>query len=188
MTRKSLFTRGSFCHRHLNQIAIHGFCWFNILICLLFFPACEWDDHPASTPDEVILNQRIRSKIQTLDPADVGDTASHGVCSEFYESLYSYHYLKRPHKIVPELAVAMPETSEDGMTYRIPVKKDIIFHDDPCFPDGNSLSRNCFNNSHLFLPPDFLFSVETPFRGNGLGFDSRSWFYNLCASLGKYTG
>jgi len=122
--------------RYLSQIASHRFCRLTILICASFFSACNQDDHPASTPDEIILNQRIRSKIQTLDPADVGDTASHGVCSEFYESLYSYHYLKRPHEIVPELAAVMPEVSEDGTAYRISVKKGVYFHDAPCFPDG----------------------------------------------------
>ena len=98
--------------RYLNQRIIRCFCLFNALILLLFLPACTQED-PASKPDEVILNQRMRSKIQTLDPADVGDTASHGVCGEFYESLYAYHYLKRPHEIMPELAAAMPEISNN---------------------------------------------------------------------------
>ena len=106
--------------RYLNQRIIRCFCFFNVLILLLFLPACT-QENPASKSDEVILNQRMRSKIQTLDPADVGDTASHGVCGEFYESLYAYHYLKRPQEIMPELAAAMPEVSSDGTIYRIPI-------------------------------------------------------------------
>ena len=130
--------------RCLSRIVVSRLCWLGVL--LLFLPACKKDDHSVLSPDEIILNQRIRSKIQTLDPADVGDTASHGVCSEFYESLYSYHYLRRPHEIVPELAATMPEISEEGMLYRIPIKQGIYFHDDPCFPDakGRTLTAHDF--------------------------------------------
>ncbi|MHC4237649.1 MAG: hypothetical protein ACYSSM_05295, partial [Planctomycetota bacterium] len=81
--------------RYLNRITDCQCCLLNILIALLILPACT--KTPDSKTDEVVLNQRMRSKVQTLDPADVGDTASHGVCSEFHESLYTYHYLKRPH-------------------------------------------------------------------------------------------
>ena len=116
--------------RYLNWIRIRCCCSLNILIALLLLPACTQED-PASKSDEVILNQRMRSKVQTLDPADVGDTASHGVCGEFYESLYAYHYLKRPPEIMPELAAAMPEISADGTIYRIPIKQGVYFHDDP---------------------------------------------------------
>ncbi len=101
----------------------------------LFSLSCK---QKASSPDgqEVVLNERIEAKIQTLDPANVGDTTSDGVCREFHESLYGYHYLKRPQQIIPELADGMPDIRDDGKTYRIPVKKGVYFHDDPCFPDG----------------------------------------------------
>ena len=121
--------------RDLNQIMIRCFCLFNVLIPLLFLPACTQED-PTSKSDEVILNQRLRAKIQTLDPANVGDTTSDGVCKEFYENLYTYHYLKRPHQIIPELAAVMPEIGDEGRTYRIPIKQGVYFHDDRCFPSG----------------------------------------------------
>ena len=101
---------------------------------LLLMAGCE---RKASTnSDEVVHNQRLRSQIQTLDPADIGDTASSGVGEEFFECLYGYHYLKRPHQLIPELASAMPQISEDGRTYRITIKQNVHYHDDPCFPDG----------------------------------------------------
>ena len=84
----------------------------------------------------MILNQRLRAKVQTLDPADVGDTTSDGVCKEFYENLYTYHYLKHPLELVPQLAAAMPQISEDGLIYHIPIRQDVFFHDDSCFPGG----------------------------------------------------
>jgi len=84
----------------------------------------------------MILNQRLRAKVQTLDPADVGDTTSDGVCKEFYENLYTYHYLKRPLELIPQLAASMPQISEDGLVYHIPIRQDVVFQNDPCFSDG----------------------------------------------------
>ena len=117
------------------MITTRYFIFLNLAIVLLFFPACEQKEGRGGK-DEVVLNQRIRSKVQTLDPADVGDTASSGVCREFFECLYAYHYLKRPHELVPQLAASMPQVSDDGLVYRIPIRADVYFHDDPCFPDG----------------------------------------------------
>jgi ABC-type transport system substrate-binding protein len=136
---------------------------FNALILLLFLPACTQED-PASQSDEVILNQRMRSKIQTLDPADVGDTASHGVCGEFYESLYAYHYLKRPAKIMPELAATMPEISADGTIYRIPIKPGIYFHDDRCFSEGKGRQLTAH---------DFVYAFK---RIANVKVQSKSWY------------
>ena len=85
---------------------------------------------------EIVHNQRLRSQVQTLDPANIGDTASSAVGEEFFECLYSYHYLKRPHQMIPELAAAMPTISDDGKTYTIQIKPGVHFHDDPCFKDG----------------------------------------------------
>ena len=125
--------------------------------------SCKQKDS-SSNKHEVVLNQRSRSKIQTLDPADVGDTASDGVCREFYESLYSYHYLKRPQQVVPELAAGMPDVSDDGTTYRIPVKKGIMFHDDPCFPDGKGRQLTAH---------DFVYAFK---RIANVKVQSKSWY------------
>lgn len=149
--------------RYLNQFMMRCFCLFNVLIPLLFLSACTQED-PTSKSDEVVLNQRMRSKVQTLDPADVGDTASHGVCGEFYESLYAYDYLKRPQQIVPELAATMPDISDDGKTYRIPIKQGIYFHDDPCFPGGKGRELTAH---------DFVFAFK---RIANVKVQSKSWY------------
>lgn len=111
-----------------------------VVLCILIIPillsACRRRDPSDSLDPEIIINQRLRSKVQTLDPADVGDTTSDGVCKEFYENLYTYHYLKRPLELVPQLAAAMPTVSEDGLVYHIPIRQDANFQDDPCFPEG----------------------------------------------------
>ena len=148
--------------RYLNRITDCQCCLLNILIALLILPACT--KTPDSKTDEVVLNQRMRSKVQTLDPADVGDTASHGVCSEFHESLYTYHYLKRPHEIIPDLAAAMPDISDDGTIYRIPIRQGVYFHDDPCFPGGKGRQLTAH---------DFVYAFK---RIANVKVQSKSWY------------
>jgi len=83
-----------------------------------------------------LLQHRLRAKVQSLDSADIGDTISHGVASEIFECLYEYHYLKRPYELIPQLATAMPQVSEDRLTYTIKISEGIYFADDPCFENG----------------------------------------------------
>ena len=109
---------------------------FGLFISGFFFLLSCDRAAPSGQYEEMVINQRLRAKVQTLDPADVGDTTSDGVCKEFYENLYSYHYLKRPLELIPQLAAAMPQVSDDGLTYHIPVRQDVVFQDDPCFPNG----------------------------------------------------
>ncbi len=80
--------------------------------------------------------QALGAKVRGMDPMDVGDVLGAGITSNIYEPLYQYHYLKRPYEIVPCLAAAMPEVSDDGLTVTIKVRDDVVFQDDECFPGG----------------------------------------------------
>jgi len=134
-----------------------------IVLLFLSLSSCK-QKGTGSGSGEVVLNQRLRAKVQTLDPADIGDVTSDGVCREFCESLYGYHYLKRPEQIVPELAVAMPDISEDGTVYRIGVKSGVYFHDDPCFPDGKGRELKA---------DDFVYAFK---RIANVKVQSKSWY------------
>ncbi len=105
---------------------------FFLLLCM---SGCERKG-ASGRADEIVHNQRLRSQVQTLDPGNIGDTASSAVGEEFFECLYGYHYLKRPQQIIPELAAQMPQISDDGLVYRIQIRQNVHFHDDPCFPQG----------------------------------------------------
>ncbi len=56
--------------------------------------------------------------------------------ARIYEGLLEYDYLARPYKVIPLLAEAMPDISDDGLVYTFKIRKGIYFHDNPCFPDG----------------------------------------------------
>lgn len=65
--------------------------------------------------------------------SDVGSAAQ---IAKVYEGLLSYHWLKIPFELVPNLAEAMPEISKDGMTYTFKIRKGVFFQDDAAFPGG----------------------------------------------------
>ena len=71
-----------------------------------------------------------------LDPIRADDDTSRTVVANLYDRLYAYHYLHRPYELVPALAAAMPEVSEDGLTWTFRLRDDTVFADDACFPDG----------------------------------------------------
>ena len=68
-----------------------------------------------------------------FDPQVGGDAYSNYVNRVIFESLYSYDYLARPYKIVPNTAQALPDISPDGKTWTIRVKPGIYFADDSAF-------------------------------------------------------
>ncbi len=80
-----------------------------------------------------ILYSALSEDPQTLDPVRAGDTLSGGVMAQIYDALYEYKYLVRPYELKPALAAALPQVSADGLTYTIPLKKGVVFQDDPCF-------------------------------------------------------
>lgn len=73
------------------------------------------------------------SKVKSIDPATCGDVTSTVIQTNFYEGLYTYHYLKRPVEVVPQLADGMPEISDDGLTWTIRIKKGLKYARNRCF-------------------------------------------------------
>lgn len=72
----------------------------------------------------------------TLDPAHAATVYSGFLVVNAYDTLYSYKYLARPYELKPNLAAAMPQVSDDGLTYTIPIRKGVRFIDDPAFENG----------------------------------------------------
>ena len=68
-----------------------------------------------------------------FDPQAVSDLYSQYVNRAIFDSLYTYDFLARPYKLVPSVAVALPEISPDGRTWTMRVKPGIYFADDPAF-------------------------------------------------------
>ncbi len=98
--------------------------------------------------EENTLNLVISSNVKGLDPIDVSDVYSSRVTSQIFEGLLSYHYLKRPLEIIPQLAASMPTVSADGLVHTFKLKKGVKFQDDPCFPEGKG--REITSNDFVY--------------------------------------
>ena len=68
-----------------------------------------------------------------FDPQASSDLFSNHINRALFDAPYTYDFLARPHKIIPNTAVALPEISADGLTWTIKFKPGIYFADDPVF-------------------------------------------------------
>ncbi|HET9338314.1 MAG TPA: ABC transporter substrate-binding protein, partial [Casimicrobiaceae bacterium] len=82
-------------------------------------------------------NKVIRAVFPTgetgFDPAAAGDIYSNAVNRVIFDTPYTYDYLARPYKLIPNTAVALPEVSDGGKLWTIRIKPGIHFADDPVF-------------------------------------------------------
>jgi len=104
------------------------------------------------------------TKLQTLDAGNMRGVYSMMVGGQIYETLYVFHFLKRPYELIPQLADGMPEISEDHLTYIIRIKKGVLFQDDPCFPNGKGRELKA---------QDFVYSLK---RIANIKYASQNWY------------
>ena len=108
-----------------------------IIVIALMIALCGCKQKsPSKNPNEMVLHHVLNSKIKGFDPVLIQDEYSLNLCSQIFENLYQYHYLKRPYQLVPLVAESMPEFSADGLTCTVRIKKGVRFQDDACFPKG----------------------------------------------------
>ncbi|MBW4647838.1 MAG: ABC transporter substrate-binding protein [Kastovskya adunca ATA6-11-RM4] len=108
---------------------------FICLFCACFFFAVSCTNQPATnstaSPEASAGSGRLTVgttlKPRTLDPADAYELASSNILQSLGDTLYTYEL--GTDQIKPELATAMPEISEDGLTYKIPLREGVVFHD-----------------------------------------------------------
>ncbi|TVP58940.1 MAG: peptide ABC transporter substrate-binding protein [Nodularia sp. (in: Bacteria)] len=70
-------------------------------------------------------------KPRTLDPADTYELASLGLVLNMSDRLYTYE--PGSTEIKPQLATALPQISADGLTYTIPIRQGVVYHDETPF-------------------------------------------------------
>lgn len=107
-------------------------------LCLLLVVSCARSPQtstPSGTVNTPAGDGRITigttAKPRTLDPADAYELASLGLVFNLSDRLYTYE--PGSTEIKPQLATALPKVSQDGLTYTIPLRQGVVFHDDTPF-------------------------------------------------------
>ncbi len=80
-----------------------------------------------------VLRVALRAAETGFDPQAVSDLYSGYVNRALFDPLFRYDYRARPHRVVANTAVALPEGSKDGREWTIRVRPGIYFSDDPAF-------------------------------------------------------
>jgi len=146
-----------------------------IFTSLLIVAGCD-PSRPIEKPNEMVLRHVLATGLKGLDPGNMPDVYSVIVASQIFESLYQYHYLKRPYELIPLLAEDMPQISDDLLTYTIKIKKGVYFQQDRCFQNkkGRELKAE-----------DFVFSLK---RVANIKYLSQNWsiFDNKIVGLDEF--
>lgn len=90
----------------------------------------------------------------SFDTTQAGTTYSNTIVTAVYDTLYEYKYLKVPFELKPNLAVALPEVSDDGLTYTIKIKQGVKYSDDEAFNGGKGRE---------VVASDFVYSIKRHF-------------------------
>jgi len=89
-----------------------------------------------------------------LDPAQSAIIYANFGVVNLYDTLYRYKYLARPYELTTNLAVALPEVSEDELTYTIHIKPGVYYIDDEAFEVGKGRE---------VVAEDFVYSIKRHF-------------------------
>ncbi|MGA1623617.1 MAG: ABC transporter substrate-binding protein [Synechocystis sp.] len=101
-----------------------------VMLCLcLLISGCSPGGNPSQggTAPAEIITIGTTQKPRTLDPADSYELAGLMVIYNLGETLYRYRLGTT--ELEPGLATALPTISEDGLTYTIPLRSGVTFHD-----------------------------------------------------------
>ncbi len=106
-----------------QHIGLVSFCW-------LLVTSCSQKDNPANTSsgnDTGRITVGTTQKPRTLDPADAYELRSIAIIRNLSDRLYTYD--PGSTEVKPQLATALPKISADGLTYTIPLRQGVLFHD-----------------------------------------------------------
>ncbi|MBR8828011.1 MAG: peptide ABC transporter substrate-binding protein [Gomphosphaeria aponina SAG 52.96 = DSM 107014] len=104
------------------------------VICAILVIGCNNEPNSVQPPTETAgarITIGTTLKPRTLDPADSYELAGINIIYNVGESLYTYELGTT--KLKPLLATEMPTLSEDSLTYTIPLREGVSFHDGTLF-------------------------------------------------------
>ncbi|OUC12184.1 MAG: peptide ABC transporter substrate-binding protein [Alkalinema sp. CACIAM 70d] len=160
MNRRSSPTRGPITLQSLLTKLGLFFC-----ACLLIVScSASQPGKPAATnpTDYGRITLGTTANISTIDPADAYSSFEGVLLYNLSDRLYTYKLGTR--ELMPQLATSFPKVSADGLTYTIPLRQGVVFHDGTAFDAAAmafSLERFMKNGgSPSFLLSDAIDQVK----------------------------
>ncbi|MEO1096004.1 MAG: ABC transporter substrate-binding protein [Cyanobacteria bacterium J06638_28] len=124
--------RDAFARRRWRSLLQFGILFS---LCLVLVVACGSPSPDADAPADdtaaadgsgrVTMGTTLTAR--TLDPADAYEIFPGLLLHNLGDQLYAYE--PGTTDLIPQLAADMPTVSEDGLTYTIPLREDVVFHD-----------------------------------------------------------
>jgi oligopeptide transport system substrate-binding protein len=120
---------------------------------------------PAATAASVYRMQ-FGEAPSSLDPLKASSAYANLILINVYDTLYRYQFLAEPYQLTPNLAVAMPVLSDDGLVVTIAIKKGVHFHDSDVFAGGKGRELRA---------DDVVYSIKRHFVPNN--FSDGAWLW-----------
>ena len=158
-------------------------------LCVLLTVSCGRSTPESASPSgQIVLG--TTAVISTLDPADANTTFANNLLYNLGDRLYTY--ADDSADLVPQLATSLPTISPDGLTYTIPLRQGVVFHDGTPFnAEAMAFSINRFiqnggTPSYLMADVDTVkatgeFELTIRLKQPFAAFPSLLAFSGLCA-------
>ena len=111
--------------------------WYFCLLCIGV--ACSTGDPARHAPVQGgkhyggVFNANETEEIRSIFPLSLSQASAHRIASQIYQGLVRFDPVDL--SVRPSLAESW-EIDASGTIYTFHLRKDVRFHDDPCFPDG----------------------------------------------------
>ncbi|MCY7274228.1 MAG: ABC transporter substrate-binding protein, partial [Phormidesmis sp. CAN_BIN44] len=110
--------------QRLKSLVLFGLC------CILAV-SCNRSTPNSPNLDSGRITIGTTATVSTIDPADAYSIFSGNLLYNLGDRLYTYKL--GTSELEPQLATALPIVSKDGLTYKIPVRRGVVFHDGTAF-------------------------------------------------------
>jgi len=104
-------------------------CCFLILSCSGNKTSVPTANSPSPSQGRITIG--LTDPPRTLDPADGYEVYTSNIITSLGDRLYTYK--KGTLELEPQLATQLPQVSQDGLTYTIPIRQGVTFHDGTVF-------------------------------------------------------
>ena len=115
--------------QHPSLVSFPQLRYFCLLALLLVTSCSQSSNSPTTNAsgDKGRITVGTTQKPRTLDPADAYELRSIALIRNLSDRLYTYD--PGSTELKPQLATALPKVSPDGLTYTIPIRQGVVFHD-----------------------------------------------------------